>query len=194
MDILRVFGISSLVVNIISIIPYYRDIFRNKTKPERATWFLWAFLGVILFFTNLAEGAQESLWFASTQVVIPVSIFLLSFRYGVGGFERRDKIALTAALAALVLWYLTDNAVVALGLALLIDAAGLVLTWIKTWKAPETETLFSWALLLLVGPLAMLSVGELDYVLLAFPTYISMVGLSMTGIIVYRRKVLEKSS
>ena len=55
-------GLLSGVLSGGSYIPYLRDIFRHTTKPERASWLIWAVLGSIAFFSQLAEGATWSLW------------------------------------------------------------------------------------------------------------------------------------
>ena len=193
MNWLVIFGVSSAAINIISVIPYIRDIFLGKTKPERASWFIWTILGFIFFFTNLAEGAEESLFFVAMQVIVPMTILILAIKRGIGGFARRDKVGLAVAGLGLLLWYLTNNAVYALVFALSVDAAGAVLTAIKTWEQPFTETLISWAALIPVGILAMLAVGELDYVLLLFPFYFVILGTILPAIIIYRRpRVTDK--
>jgi len=186
MDWLRIFGISSLVINLISVLPYFRDIVRGKTHPERASWFLWLVLGGIFFSASVAEGAEESLWFTGMQVFTPTVVFILSIKRGVGGFERRDKQGLAVAAFGLLLWYLTDNPGLAILMALLVDSAGLWLTALKTWEKPESETFISWAALLLVGTLAILSVGEFDVTLLAFPAYVTFAGITISSIMLIR--------
>ncbi|KKT58129.1 MAG: hypothetical protein UW52_C0064G0012 [Candidatus Gottesmanbacteria bacterium GW2011_GWA1_44_24b] len=59
---LQTFGLLSAVIFPISYFPYVRDTLRGKTKPERASWFIWATLGAIAFFSQLAKGATDSLW------------------------------------------------------------------------------------------------------------------------------------
>ena len=56
-QLLAVLGIASAVVNTIGLVPYLRDIFRHKTKPERAAWWIWLTLNMIAFFAQLAAGA-----------------------------------------------------------------------------------------------------------------------------------------
>lgn len=45
----EIFSIVSALIILAGAPPYLRDIMRGKTKPERATWFIWAMLGIIAF-------------------------------------------------------------------------------------------------------------------------------------------------
>jgi len=59
--------IFSGILIIISFFPYIQDIFKHKTNPQRASWLIWAILGAIAFFSQLAKGATHSLWFTGLQ-------------------------------------------------------------------------------------------------------------------------------
>ncbi len=175
----------------ISFIPYIRDIFRGKTKPERGSWLIWTVLGSIAFFSQLAKGASYSLILAGIQALGDALVFFLGIKYGIGGLVKRDKIALVAAGIGLVLWYLTSEAAIALFLVIVIDGIGGVLTILKSYKYPETETLSTWVLTCIAGFLAIISVGSFNPILLAFPIYIFFINL---GIIVAIRFGLRRQA
>ena len=172
MDWLQLFGYTAGIVSIVGIIPYLRDIFRGTTKPERASWFIWSVLGGIAFFSQYAKGATDSLWMTGAQTLIVIVVFLLATRYGMGGFARRDIFALCAAAVGLVLWYFTQEAAVALFIVIFIDAIGSLLTAIKSYAAPHTETLITWICAGVAGVFGMLAVGEGNWGLLAYPLFI----------------------
>ena len=155
-----------------SFLPYIRDIFKGKTKPERISWLIWAILGSISFFSQFAKGASYSLVLVGAQTFGDLFIFILAIKWGFGGFLKRDIFALVGAGIGLVLWYVTKEAAVALFVAIFIDAIGVVLTVIKSYEEPTTETISSWVLTLLAGVLACIAVGSFNLVLLAFPFYI----------------------
>lgn len=169
---LQTLGLISGVLSIITYVPYVRDIFKLKTKPQRATWFIWMVLSVIAFFAQVAEGATHSLWLVGVQTCGVLVIFLLSIKFGIGGLVSRDFLALFAAGIALVLWYYTSNAVLALFIAIVVDAIGASLTILKAYRDPESETMSTWLLSGTAGIFATLAVGSFDYVLLAFPVYV----------------------
>ncbi len=87
MDVLLVFGILAGLLSVISYIPYVLDTLKGSTKPERATWFIWSVLTTILLFAQLAKGATNSIWLTVVQTFGPILIFLLSIKYGEGGFK-----------------------------------------------------------------------------------------------------------
>ncbi|MDP1619802.1 MAG: hypothetical protein U0944_02430 [Candidatus Moranbacteria bacterium] len=166
-----------------SFVPYIRDVFSGKTKPERISWLIWAILGLIAFSSQAASGASYSLVMTGVQFFGDMAVFILAIRYGFGGFLRRDFWALMGASASLFLWYLTDEPAFALFLVIFIDAIGVVLTIIKTYENPETETISTWVFTSAAGFLGCLAVGSLDFILLAFPLYICLAGLAILAAI-----------
>lgn len=163
--------LSGLAISI-SFFPYIRDILLRKTKPERVSWLIWTILGGISFSSQLFEGASYSLILPGIQAFGDLLIFLLAIKFGLGGFTRRDIVALIGAGISLILWYITQEAAVALFIVIFIDAIGVVLTILKAYENPETETVSTWALTSLAGFFGCLAVGTFDFVLLVFPVYI----------------------
>lgn len=176
-------GYISGVFIFLSFLPYLRDILRGTTKPERGSWLIWAVLGSIAFFSQLAEGASYSLYLAGIQALGDIAVFVLALKYGFGGVEKRDRVALVGAGTSLLLWYFTREPAYALLLVILIDAIGGVLTILKSYEAPSTETLSTWILTGLAGLFAIFSVGSFDVVLLSFPVYIFLINFAIVAAI-----------
>ncbi len=184
-------GYLSGIAILLSFAPYIRDIFLFKTKPERMSWLIWSIMGLISFFSQFAKGASYSLIMTGAQTLGDLFIFFLALKYGLGGFLKRDKIAFAGIILSLILWYITKEAAVALFFIILIDGTGAVLTMIKTYEHPETETVSSWVLTLAGGLLSCIAVGGFNFVLLAFPFYIFLASLGvLTAIKLGREKSL----
>ena len=181
------FGVTAALISILSFIPYIRDIVRGKTHPERASWFIWTALGSIAFFSQMAKGATDSLWMTGAQTLGVVVIFLLALRFGTGGLTKRDVVALVFAGIGLLLWYFTNEAAIALFLVIIIDGIGSLLTAIKSYEKPESETLISWVLFGISGLFGMVSVGSFDLILLAYPFYIVVANIVIV-LVIYRGK------
>jgi hypothetical protein len=164
-------GYLSGIFMIVSYIPYIRDVFRGKTKPERLTWFLWATLSVVAFILQFAEGASYSLFLTGAQMIGLMTVFLLSIKNGYGGFLKRDIIGLGGVVMSLFVWYLTDNAGLAIVIVVIIDGIGGILTIFKSYESPLTETVSSYLLGGIAGFLACLAVGYFNITLLAVPLY-----------------------
>ncbi|MCX6723359.1 MAG: hypothetical protein NT094_04855 [Candidatus Staskawiczbacteria bacterium] len=194
--ITQIAGYLSGIAILLSFIPYARDIFLKKTKPEKMSWFIWAVLGSILFFSQLAEGAHYSLIMTGVQALGDLFIFVLAIKLGIGGFLKRDIFALICAAISLFLWYITKNAAIALFIVIFIDATGAILTIIKSYEHPETETVSSWALTSIAGFMACIAVGKFDLVLLAFPFYTGIITFAIVVSIklgfIKRNKILTK--
>jgi hypothetical protein len=169
---LQFFGLLSGILPLIGVIPYDRDIFKHKTKPHRSSFLIWSILGSIAFFTQLAKGATWSLFLPAADTLATLSIFILSLWYGTGGLNKRDIAGLCLAGVGLVLWYFTKEPLTALLITVGIDTVGTVLTLIKTYHEPHSETFSSWLLASLGGLFALFAVGELSFSLLLYPAYI----------------------
>jgi hypothetical protein len=165
-------GITAGIITCVSQIPYLTDTLRHKTKPERASWLIWSVLGTIAFFSQQAQGADWSLWLTFADTLGVVIIFLLSIKFGEGGFSLGDKMALTAAGIGLLAWGFTKQPLAALVITIFIDASGAIPTITKAYRKPESETLISWLGVAAAGVLSTVSVGKFDPGLWLYPAYI----------------------
>lgn len=178
---LALFGLISASLSTVAYLPYIRDTLRKETQPQRASWLIWSVLGSIAFFSQLYEGATDSLWFAGVQVSGTITVFLLSIWLGVGGFlNRQDMIVLLFAAGGLVAWYFTETAVYALAITITISLLGGAVTVRKAFLDPHSETMMTWGCSCIASVFAILAVGRLDPVILAYPLYL----FSLNGAIV----------
>lgn len=188
-ELLAGLGIAAGVVNTIGLLPYLRDIFRRKTKPERATWWIWFVLNVIALGAQWAAGATWSLGLTIGQIVAVGLIAVLSLRYGHGTFRKKHYLSLTMAAIGVVLWKVTADPLIALIIIVLIDFMAFYLTIVKTWRAPDTETLSSWVLASIAAGCGVLAIGEwTDLAKTIYPAYIFIGNWALVAIIVWRRR------
>lgn len=167
---LKIFGYLSGALALIAFIPYYRDIFRGKTKPERASWLIWGCIDLVALFTQLAEGASYSLFLPIAYAIGDFGVFFLAFKYGYGNrLLRRDKFALAGVAASLIIWYISREAAIALIIVIFIDWIAGVLNIMKSYEAPRSETMSKWVLNGIAALFAGIAVGSLDVTLLLFP-------------------------
>jgi len=185
---LQIFGFLAALLSIFAVLPYIRDIFKGKTKPERASWLIWTVLGSIAFFSQLAKGATNSLWMVGVSTLCVLIVSILSIKFGTGGFAKRDKISLTFAALGILLWFFTKEAAIALMITIFVDLMGSSLTIIKSYEDPESETISTWILAFISGIFAALSVGEWSFILLVYPLYIFLANLSVVVAILLGKK------
>lgn len=178
----ELFGIASGIVGLIGYAPYVRDIWKGSTQPDRVAWLIWTFEYAALFFAQASAGAQGSLWLIGLQLIGVVIIFGLSLKFGIGKFTIYTSILLVAILGSLVLWHTTKNAALAICLLLAVEASGVVLTAIKTYKKPRSETLSLWCLIALAGLLGIPAVGgNAAAILYLYPISLVIMSLSVIG-------------
>ncbi|WP_299606029.1 hypothetical protein [uncultured Tateyamaria sp.] len=172
-NLLWLIGIASALLSTYAYLPYVFDTLSGRTRPQRASWMIWSVLGSIALASQIYEGASASLWFAAIQVGGTVLIFILSLKHGTGGFlNRSDACVLAAAAVGVLAWALTETAVYALAITITISMMGGAITVTKAFRSPETETLTTWSASFVAATLAIVAVGGLDWVLLAYPLYL----------------------
>lgn len=120
-----------------------------------------------------------------------IAVLILSVRHGAGEYFRlSDYAALAFATLGLGLWYYTETAAYALAITIGISFAGGALTIAKAYRSPESETLLTWVLSLIAAILALIAVGQIDLVLLAYPLYLlTLYALFIGAILLGRRRL-----
>jgi len=160
------------LLSITAIIPYVRSILRGDTKPNRASWLIWAVEGLILLASYYFSGATTTIWLTISFAVIPLVVFALSFKYGVGGFNRLDMVCLFGALIGLTLWRITRSPVVALYINILVDFLGFLPTIQKSYLHPETENSLAWIIGTSATALNVLALTTLKLQIALYPIYL----------------------
>src|ERR1700722_2471352 len=110
------FAIAGSVVNFVACLGYVRAIFKGEAAPNRVTWFLWALV------PRIAGAAQPRAGVGIATLVVlwvgtgPALVVLASFvkhrgSWSLGPF---DYVCGACALAALALWAVTGDPVIAI--------------------------------------------------------------------------------
>lgn len=175
-------GFIALVFNLIGYVPYIRDIFRKKVRPHRITWGIWTILTTIAAFNQVSNGGgYSSLFFVST-VILVASVFVLSFRYGMGGASKIDRLCLVLSILLLLYWLTVQETYLSTVLAVIIDGIAAIPTAIKTYHQPKTESYPQWILAGVAGFLTMLALPRFDWILIIYPLYVVAMNGAIVGI------------
>ncbi len=186
-----VFGVISALFALAGIIPYVLDILNGNTKPQRAAFFILTIAALISFFAQLGQGAKFSLYVALAFVLCNTTVFILSLKHGIGGFNKVDKIGLLLAFFVLVVWYFTASAALAIVCIVMFNSVAKFLVAHKAFYRPNTELMFSWLTGIFAGLFSALAVGKLDIILLLAPIQIFTSSLVITLIIYLRRQQIK---
>jgi hypothetical protein len=149
-------------------------------------------LGRNRVFSQFAEGATQSLWLIGAIAITEIIIFILAIFYGMGGMTKRDIWRLAGAGFALLLWFLTKNAAPALYLVISIDGIATVLTMVKVYEHPMTETYTPWILTGVAGLFSLAAIGRFSLILMTYPFYTLVINFVVVAVILLaRRKIVQ---
>lgn len=161
------------VVGVASLIPYITDMVRGDTRPNAVSFFLWTALEAIAFVAQLKAGASWSIVFVGVTVFNTAIITILALAgYGYRAYGKFDAWCAFFCVAALVLWQMSGNPVVAIAFAIVADFCAALPTIKKVWREPHSEHAFAWSLISISGALGVFSTEILNAANLAFPVYV----------------------
>jgi len=184
------FGIIATVIAFISYIPYFRDIFADKTKPNAVTWLVWAILTAIGFLGQISGNAGPGAWAAGASTLIATSVFGLALIKGQQNIVKTDFIMLGGAAAALILWFVTKQPVLSVILITIVDMFGFVPTIRKSWNRPHEETLITFALSAVKHTFSLVAIVSYSLVTTLYPAYLVLANLVFITLLYSRRKQL----
>ncbi len=171
---------------------YIRDIFLWKTKPHVFSWAIWCLLTLIAFVAQLSDNAWPWAWITWITAIISGFIFIVSIKRWEKDISKNDKLSFLWALLAIVIWYITDNALYSVLLITLVDALWFYPTFRKSYYKPFQETLSTY---LLSGTKFIFSIIALtNYTLITYLYPLSLVIMNFVFVIMLliRRKKLSK--
>ena len=194
-DIKVVLGIIAGIISFLAYIVYAISIFRGRTKPSRATWWIWSFMGLVVGLSYYFSGAVNTIWVPIVEFIGPLSIALLSIKYGEGGLENKtDLICLFGAVVSIILWIIFDNPVVALVTNLAVDSFALVPTIKKSYLRPEGEDFWAWFGTGIADSLNMFAVEKFTFAILVYPIYMLVSDLIIISILLLRKNGIIKDA
>lgn len=135
----EIWGIISVALAVISLAPYVWATLRGTNKPHLFTWIIWTLLTAIAFALQYTEGAGAGAWSGGVSTIFCALILFASIKYGEKNITRGDWVVFLAAIAAIPIWLLTENAALAAVWVTGIDALGYIPTMRKSWLKPYEE-------------------------------------------------------
>lgn len=177
-------GILGIIAGIFSFsayLFYITAIIKGKARPSRATWFIWAVIGIILAVSYKASGAEDTIWVAISEAVAPSIIALLAIKYGVGGTEKTDIFAFGGSLFSLFLWWYFDSPVMVLVTNLAIDLFAAIPTIKKSWTKPQEEDRFAWTITQTGNLFNLFAIDKLIFGIMIYPVYTFIIDGIITG-------------
>lgn len=165
-------GLLGSIFTVLCFIPYIITTLQGKTKPNRATWWVWGINGSVLCLGNLAAGADYTMLPLLCAVVAQLCVAILSIKHGEGGWNPFDRRCLIASGISFILWRILNYDVIAIILPLLIDMLAALPTLKKSYHKPETEDLLTYILYTVGGLFTVLAIQDWSFKIAITPFYV----------------------
>lgn len=192
-DVKAVLGLVAGIIALLAYVVYVISIFIGGSKPNRTTWWIWAFMGLILALSYDFSGAGNTVWVPYVEFLGPFSIALLSIKYGEGGLDdRTDLWCFFGALVSVALWLIFNNPVIALVMNLAIDSFAIIPTIKKSYLRPEGEDFWAWFGTGTADTLNMFAVERFTFAILVYPIYMLVSDLIIIFILLLKKKGIMK--
>lgn len=175
------FGLAGAVLVLFNIGVALRAIFAGKFKPHRVTYGIFSLITLVTFSNQVINGGGYSALFLGISFIGVSFMFLLSFKYGMGGTSTLDKFTLFAALLLALYWILSGDSRYSTVIAIAIDVIALVPTVHKAYVHPKTEIYLNWLIGSFGGLLSAFAITEMDWILFIFPLYIFFANFFVVG-------------
>jgi len=159
-------------------------------RPHRITRFIMVLITLVSTLSLFAQHNTTTIYLIGSYFIGCVAIFLLSLKYGMGGWSKTDISCLLLAIIGIVFWIFTDNPVFALYISIIADIIGWIPTIIKTYHFPHTEFWLVNAMDFLAAVLNICANKTFNFNAIIFPIYIILINIIIISIIyksTYRR-------
>jgi hypothetical protein len=153
-------------------VDYIRDIRRGNVTPNLVTWFLWSLAPLIALGAQLKAGVGAEAALAATAGLCPLAVFIMGVKQGTFRPQPFDWWCVAMSLIALILWLVTGNGALGVGLSILADAFGAAPTLRKSWLDPSSESSGFFALFAISALLTLLAITKWTMVNAAFSIYL----------------------
>jgi len=172
----EILGLLAAVIGFASLIPYIINVLRGKIKPHMFSWIIWGTATLIVFFAQWAEGGGPGAW--QTGIGGCMSLFIAGLAYFKNPelvITKSDWLSFIAALAAIPLWYLTNNPLWSVILLTMIDVTGYFPTLRKAYTLPDEESGGLFLLQTLKNWLGIAAMQHYSVVTILFPATLSLI-------------------
>jgi hypothetical protein len=194
MDYKFFFATASVVLSVLQYAPYIRGILLNKIKPHVFSWFIWGLPCGIIFAAQLTQGGGMGTWATAATTAFCTGIFLLSFKHGEKSITLIDWISLGLALIAIFLWMETHDPLLSVVLITLADILGFIPTVRKSIAKPHEEGISAYAGSVVKWIFSMVALDSFSLTTTLYPIAMIVCGALQVVLLVWRRKVLAKTS
>ena len=184
----EILGIITIIIAVVSYSAYFFNIFTTCTLPRTTSWFIWGLLNTIAFFVQYESGAGYGAWVTGFTAVMCLAISAISFFKCDEHLTKYDWIPLLGAFIAIILWYITDDALIAIIITTVTYTLGFIPTLHNAYFHPEEETATTFGLNSLKFLISLFAIESLSLTTWLYPFTLVILNAILASVIVLRRK------
>jgi hypothetical protein len=188
MDYKTALAIGTLILAVISYVPYFRDMFSGRTRPHAFSWLIWGVLNGIAFAGQVHDKGGPGIWPLGFTAAAMFVIFFASLKYGEKDIRPFDWFCLVAAGLALIPWLLTNEPLLSIILVTIIDLLGFAPTIRKAYLRPYQETLVTHAISTFKYAFIIIALQNYTVTTVLFPLAVFIADGLLVGMLILRRK------
>ena len=146
----QLFTVLSGLTIAISYVPFVMGTIQGSVVPNRASWLVWFVQDVLIASSAIMAGVGPAAVMPIIWGLGATMILILSLTKGTRGpFTRLEKACLALSGLGILLWATTGSPRLTLVASVSALCIGGVLTVVKAWVKPWTETMSGWLLMIL---------------------------------------------
>jgi hypothetical protein len=192
MTLKDVFGLLSVVLSVVSYVPYARSIFVANTKPHAFTWLVWGAVMAIAFVAQLYDRAGAGSWATGLSAAFCLGIGVVAVFRGEKHITAGDWIALVVTLIAIPLWVVTSDPLWSVLLVTGIDAVAYYPTFRKSYAKPDEELASKYVLTVIRYLFSLLALERFTIVTSVYQLVSIVMETAVVIMLLWRRSVRKK--
>lgn len=182
----------AISLNLLGQILYIGSIIKGHAKPNLVSWGIWMLAPFIGVFFQLKAGAGLSvlpIFMAGFGPLIVLTSALLT-KNAIWKINSFDLFCGFVSLIALFLYIVTHNLGISILFAILSDALAFIPTFIKSWKYPESESIYGYSFCVISNIIGLLIIKDWSFTIYSFGVYLVVFNI-IEVVILYRKNILS---
>lgn len=178
-----------VLINIIGIIWYIKNIIYGNIKPNLVSFFIWTMAPFVGIFLQIKAGAGISFIGTFMAGVGPLIIIIISLlkRNTFWKINTFDIICGLFSILALIIYIITNKLGISILFAILSDGLAAVPTIYKSWKFPETESGIIYIGGIINNIIVLLIIKNWIFSIYAFSVYLILINIIIVFTIYHKR-------
>jgi hypothetical protein len=188
-------AVVSIILIIVSYVPYLRGMLTKKFRPNPVTWFSWAIVTAAYGIVMLFAGGGLVTWPIALLSVISAVIFVLAIRNGGrADVAKIDVVCFVISILSFVFWLMTHQSNIAVAIFTASQFVAFIPTIRKAWHKPHEDSAYTWGVNSVRWVFMIFAVDQFNFATVANSAFWAVMYGAAAILILARRRVLAVES